>query len=105
SSEEQDRLYKQARFLEPKVFEGIDFTRQRNILEVGCGVGAQTGILLERFPLLKIQGLDAVAAQIERAKTHLAPAIASGRAKFDVADALHLPYPDESFDGAFVCWL
>ncbi|MGZ3651708.1 MAG: class I SAM-dependent methyltransferase, partial [Bdellovibrionota bacterium] len=25
--------------------------------------------------------------------------------KVDVADALHLPYEDNSFDGVFICWL
>ena len=105
SSEEQARLYKQARFLEPKVFEKIDFARSERILEVGCGVGAQTEILLERFPQLRVQGIDAIAAQVERAKKHLAAAMQSGRADFAVADALHLPYEDNTFDGAFVCWL
>lgn len=105
SSEEQDRLYKQARFLEPKVYEKIDFKGRERILEVGCGVGAQTEILLERFPDLKIQGVDAAATQVDRAKAHLAQAISAGRAGFEVADALHLPYEDNTFDGAFVCWL
>ena len=104
SSEEQDRLYQQAQFLEPSVFEGVDFSENRRVLEVGCGVGAQTEILLRRFPQLKIQGVDASEPQIARAKAHLAADVKAGRAAFDVGDALHLPYPDNSFDGAFLCW-
>lgn len=104
SSEEQDRLYKQAQFLEPSVFEGVDFSENKRVLEVGCGVGAQTEILLRRFPQLKIQGVDASEPQIARAKAHLAADVKAGRAAFDVGDALHLPYPDNSFDGAFLCW-
>jgi ubiquinone/menaquinone biosynthesis C-methylase UbiE len=104
SSEEQARLYEQARFLEPSVYEHVDFARSSRLIEVGCGVGAQTEILLERFPQLKVQGIDAAPAQIERARKHLAKAVADGRVKFDVGDALRLPYPDNSFDSAFVCW-
>ncbi len=104
SPEEQNRLYRQARFLETSVFEKIDFSKQSRIIEVGCGVGAQTEILLERFPHLKIQGIDASEKQIERAKKHLASAIKSGRVSLDVGDALDLPYPDDTFDGAFLCW-
>ncbi len=104
SSEEQDRLYKQAQFLEPSVFEGVDFSENKRVLEVGCGVGAQTEILLRRFPQLKVQGVDASEPQIARAKAHLAADVKAGRAAFDVGDALHLPYPDNSFDGAFLCW-
>lgn len=105
SAEEQQRLYQQARFLEPKVYEKIDLSTQDHILEVGCGVGAQTEILLERFPQLRVQGVDAIAAQIARAKERLSPQMTAGRVKLDVADALHLPYQDSSFDGAFICWL
>jgi ubiquinone/menaquinone biosynthesis C-methylase UbiE len=102
--EEQERLYRQARFLEAAVFEHVDFSRQANVLEVGCGVGAQTEILLERFPNLKVRGIDASAEQVERARQHLAAAAAAGRAAWDVGDAAKLPYPDNSFDGAYVTW-
>lgn len=103
--EEQNRLYKQARFLEPSVFDGVDFSQATRIVEVGSGVGAQTEIMLERFPHLHITGIDAAEAQVARAKEHLAPAVASGRVDFTVGDALHLPFEDNTFDGAFVCWL
>lgn len=104
SKEEQERLIKQARFLEPSIYPKIDFSKQSRLLEVGCGVGAQTEILLERFPHLFIQGIDASPEQIARAKERLAPAIQAGKAAFDLGDALKLPYKDNSFDGAFVCW-
>lgn len=104
SKDEQDRLYKQARFLESVVYTGIDLGHQSNILEVGCGVGAQTSILLERFPKLQIQGIDASPKQIARAKNYFQKHPARSRVKFDIGDALHMPYADNSFDGAFVCW-
>lgn len=105
SKEEQDRLYRQARFLEPSVYQGVDFTANHRVLEVGCGVGAQTEILLERFPHLHITGVDASSAQLDRARQHLSAAVASGKVEFIQTDAKGIPAADSSFDGAFVCWL
>ncbi len=104
SEQEQARLYNQARFFEHIVYEKVDFSKQKRILEVGCGVGAQTEILLKRFPHLHVQGMDASSIQIEQARKKLAPLIKSGRVSFDLGNALELPYPENSFDGAFVCW-
>jgi ubiquinone/menaquinone biosynthesis C-methylase UbiE len=104
SEEEQNRLYEQARFLERLVYEHIDFSKQTQIVEVGCGVGAQTEILLERFPHLNIQGIDASQTQINRAKKHLTKYIAEKRVSLTVGDAGKLPFADNAFDGAFVCW-
>lgn len=104
STDEQDRLYRQARFLEPQVYSEIDFSQERKIVEVGCGVGAQTEILLEKFPNLKISGLDYSPEQLLRAEQRLKAAIAEGRVNFTQGDAKKLPYADSSFDGAFICW-
>jgi ubiquinone/menaquinone biosynthesis C-methylase UbiE len=104
STEEQERLYQQARFLESNVYSNVDFSKQSRILEVGCGVGAQTAILLERFPNLKIQGIDASSKQIARAKKFFQKHPARGRVRLDVGDALNMPYDENEFDGAFVCW-
>jgi ubiquinone/menaquinone biosynthesis C-methylase UbiE len=104
TSEEQDRLYRQARFLEPRVFEDIDYKDCRRIVEVGCGVGAQTEILLERFPQIKVSGIDASREQLLRAEKQLKKAIAEGRVSLTQGDAAKLPYGESAFDGAFVCW-
>ena len=55
---EQNRLVHQAQFLEEYVYDGVDLENDSKLLEVGCGVGAQTKILLKRFPDLKIHGVD-----------------------------------------------
>jgi ubiquinone/menaquinone biosynthesis C-methylase UbiE len=104
TKEEQDRLYRQARFLERSIYAHVDYSKRSRLLEVGCGVGAQTEILLERFPNLTIDGIDAAAAQIGRAKERLATSVKGGRARFHVGDALHLPFAESTFDSAFVCW-
>jgi len=102
---EQDRLYSQARVHEEAIFTPVDFRGCKNILEIGSGVGAQTQILLERFPQTQIQCVDASKDQVTRAREALKIPIKQGRVKVDQADALHLPYRDNSFDGAFICWL
>lgn len=104
SSGEQDRLYRQARFLEESVYDHIDFSKAGKVIEVACGVGAQTEILLKRFPKLFVQGIDASKAQIGRARQHLKKPIKQGRVALDVGDARKLPYESSAFDGAFVCW-
>lgn len=104
SAEEQNRLYQQARFLEDSLYEHVDFATAKKILEVGTGVGAQTEILLERFPHLTIQGFEWSQAQIKRAEKHLAKAIRAGRVSIDQGDAHRLPYGPNSFDGAFCSW-
>ncbi|MFZ9189301.1 MAG: class I SAM-dependent methyltransferase, partial [Algoriphagus sp.] len=69
---EQLRLKEQADFLAPMVFKEVDFSGCTHLLEVGSGVGAQTRILLERFPKLQITCVDASAVQLAQAKINLA---------------------------------
>lgn len=105
TKDEQDRLYKQARVHEDIIFNNIDFKEQNHIIEIGSGVGAQTQILMERFPHLKIDCIDASPAQVKRASLTLKKAIEAKRLKIHQADAMQLPFADEVFDGAFICWL
>jgi len=103
---EQARLRHQARFMEQRVHEGLPFARCRNLLEIGCGVGAQTEILLRRFPELSVTGIDANPQNLERAKAWLDELpMASGRYTFEEGDAADLEYKGATFDGAFLCWI
>jgi cyclopropane fatty-acyl-phospholipid synthase-like methyltransferase len=56
SEKEQSRLRAQAAFAEQTVYGGLSLGEGKNILEVGCGVGAQSEILLRRFPKIHITG-------------------------------------------------
>ncbi len=104
---EQGRLYEQARFLEPRVFDGVDFSSHNHVLEVGCGVGAQTEILLRRFPNLRVTGIDISPAQIARAEHHFESLLEiKNRCRFLAGDAAKLlPSPNAPFDGAYLCWI
>jgi ubiquinone/menaquinone biosynthesis C-methylase UbiE len=106
TSHEQDRLYHQARFLEDAVHDRMPFRRCRALLEVGCGVGAQTEILLRRFPELHVTGVDLSADNLARAQKRLrACPWAKGRFRLQESAAETLPFPADSFDGAFLCWI
>ncbi|MBX2995779.1 MAG: class I SAM-dependent methyltransferase [Bdellovibrionaceae bacterium] len=105
SKEEQDRLLHQARVHEEIIFSNIDFSGAKKIVEVGSGVGAQTQILLERFPQAHIDCVDASDKQIERARQTLSGPIAQGRVRLHQGDAMNLPFKGDEFDGAFICWL
>ena len=105
TEDERDRLSRQALSLEPYVFGHLDYSRCRHIIEVGCGVGAQMKILLRRWPRLKVTGIDREPSQIAAARRFMASQIAAGQALFLVGEGDSLPFPDDHFDGAFLCWM
>jgi ubiquinone/menaquinone biosynthesis C-methylase UbiE len=106
SADEQARLQKQARFGEYTIYQNINLSDVTKLLEVGCGVGAQTEILLRRFPDLKVTGIDRSVRQLETARLMLSqiPA-AQGRFEIKEMDATALEFSANSFDGAFLCWI
>jgi ubiquinone/menaquinone biosynthesis C-methylase UbiE len=65
-------------------------------LDVGCGNGAFAQTLVERCAPAAIQGIDPSVEQIAYARERLA----HSPARFDVGDAMALPYADASFDAA-----
>jgi ubiquinone/menaquinone biosynthesis C-methylase UbiE len=104
--EEQDRLSRQARFLEHKVHDQLPFRRCRRLLEVGCGVGAQTEILLRHWPDLHVTGVDASDANLSVARARM-ESLGWGAGRWDLvqADAARLDMGADAFDGAFLCWI
>ena len=107
SATEQARLKKQARLAESTIFHDIDYTGVRRLLEVGSGVGAQTEILLRRFPDLHVTCVDLNdgAARAPRAPTSARMPWLEGRYALHQADATDLPFEPRSFDAAFLCWV
>jgi SAM-dependent methyltransferase len=65
-------------------------------LDVGCGNGAFTEMLVERCAPAAVDGIDPSEAQLAFARTR--PAARS--AHFHQGDAMALPFPDDSFDVA-----
>lgn len=103
---EQNRLYHQARFMEHRIHDGLPFRRSRDLIEVGCGVGAQTEILLRRFPDLRVTGVDRSEINLARAREHLESLpFAQQRFRLELGDATRLSFAAETFDAAFLCWI
>ena len=106
SPTEQARLRRQARIGEATIFRDIDYAGATRLLEVGSGVGAQTEILLRRFPHLHVTCVDLNQAQLDAARAHLGTmAWLDGRYELHRADATDLPFDARAFDAAFLCWV
>jgi SAM-dependent methyltransferase len=69
-------------------------------LDVCCGSGVVTEVIVERSAPVSIVGVDVSPDQIDYARQHRARA----NVTFETADAMALPFPDSSFDVA-VCGL
>src|SRR5215210_4436487 len=73
------------------------------LLDVGCGVGAVLAVLGQEFPGVRLSGVDLEPRQLDFARAHLER---SGvEATLLEADALALPFADESFDHVWMMWL
>jgi SAM-dependent methyltransferase len=105
TAEEQKRLREQSRILGESVFRRVSFPPGSRVLEVGCGVGAQTELLLERFPEIRVCSVDREEAQLAQARINLAGHPGASRVEFRKGDAKALPFKDGEFDGSFICWM
>jgi ubiquinone/menaquinone biosynthesis C-methylase UbiE len=65
-----------------------------NWLDVGCGTGILTETVIELCAPASVDAVDAAPAQVAAA----ARGTAAQRARFQVADARKLPFPDASFE-------
>src|SRR5437868_15282984 len=65
-------------------------------LDVGCGNGAFTEMLVERCAPVSVQGIDPSEGQLAYARTRPASRVA----QFRQGDAMAQPFPDDTFDAA-----
>ncbi|MEO6223384.1 MAG: methyltransferase domain-containing protein [Vicinamibacterales bacterium] len=65
-------------------------------LDVGCGSGAFTEMIVDRCAPLSVDGVDPSEAQLAFARIRPAALVA----EFRVGDAMALPFPDAAFDAA-----
>ncbi|MEA5571414.1 methyltransferase domain-containing protein [Calothrix sp. UHCC 0171] len=68
-----------------------------DILDVGCGIGGSSLYLAGRFGA-KVTGITLSPVQAERAKQRAREFGLGNRTNFQVADALNMPFADNSFD-------
>jgi SAM-dependent methyltransferase len=104
SDRESTRLRDQSRTLAELLHHDTVYPPGANVLEAGCGVGAQTIILARRSPAARFVAVDASADSVEAAKAAVAQA-GIANVSFQVADVFCLPFPEASFDHVFVCFL
>jgi ubiquinone/menaquinone biosynthesis C-methylase UbiE len=106
---EESNLQRQqllAQFLNPlslRALEKISLGKEARILDLGCGLGETTRMLAGRFPGRELTGVDQDEALIDVANSREDGKISTLR--YTVADALHLPFPDNHFDLVFTRYL
>lgn len=104
--DEQIRLHRQNAVLAPLIYHRIKLLSASNLLEVGCGTGAQILHLLKEYPNIHITGIDTSKEQLETCqeilyKNHISPQ----RYHLQWVNGKHFPYPDQSFDVVLFVWV
>lgn len=101
---ENTRLQDQATTLADLLHSDTVYPERSRVLEAGCGVGAQTVTLAKNSP-------GAVIVSVDISETSVAQAEQAVRAagltnvQFLQADIFHLPFPPQSFDHVFLCFV
>jgi ubiquinone/menaquinone biosynthesis C-methylase UbiE len=102
-SPEQQRLVEQAEHWRQRLIrDGTTLAPGTRLLEVGCGAGAVLAVLGQEFPGIDLVGVDREPRQLEFAAQHLERSGVA--AELVEADALALPFADESFDHVWMMW-
>lgn len=101
---ENERLQDQAGTLVNLLHSDTAYPSGSLVLEVGCGVGAQTVTLAQRSPDAQFISIDVSADSIAEAKRRADWARLTN-VEFQQADIFALPFNAESFDHVFVCFV
>lgn len=80
------------------LFEEIKNKNKLKILEVACNMGTTTFELLKKYKLEKITSCDLDSKVIDIARKSAVKKRLENKTNFIVADAINLPFEDESFD-------
>src|SRR5437588_6183941 len=101
---ENERLQDQAGTLSDLLHSDTAYPAGSTVLEVGCGVGAQTVTLAQRSPGARFTSVDVSAESIAEARRRAGSARLTN-VEFRQADIFALPFNTESFDHVFVCFV
>jgi len=104
SDAESQRLVDQATSIADILHYDSTWPAGTRILEVGCGVGAQTRIVSQQNPDCQFVSVDISEKSLQQAKTNI-DELAIANVTFKQADVFELPYAAASFDHVFVCFL
>lgn len=100
SAVEARRLGDQADTLAELLHGDTAYPPGSRVLEVGCGVGAQTVHLVASSPEADLTAVDVSADSLAVARARV-----GDRATFRQADLFDLPFADNEFDHLFVCFV
>ncbi|MGP1677267.1 MAG: methyltransferase domain-containing protein [Burkholderiales bacterium] len=103
-SREHRRLQDQASTLVELLHSDTTYPEGSSVLEAGCGVGAQTVALAANSPKALITSIDRSEASLVEAREAV-QAAGINNVTLRRADIFHLPFPPESFDHVFVCFV
>ncbi|MFS8086341.1 MAG: class I SAM-dependent methyltransferase [Acidobacteriota bacterium] len=101
---ENERLQDQAGTLVDLLHCDTAYPSGSAVLEVGCGVGAQTVTLAQRSPGARFTSIDVSAGSVAAAK-RMTDAAGLTNVQFRQADIFALPFAPASFDHVFVCFV
>lgn len=104
SEREGQRLLDQSQTLSDLLHHDTLYPVQSRVLEVGCGVGAQTVILARKSPTAHFTCVDISPASLAVAQA-AAERAGLTNATFRTADVYHLPFAEAEFDHVFVCFV
>ena len=104
SERETQRLYEQAEILEAIIHAGTRFGAGQHVLEAGCGVGAQTRLLLGHSPDAKYTCIDISEKSLASA-ARLKQQPGFENVTFQQENITQLSFTDETFDHVFVCFV
>lgn len=76
----------------------VSIAENADILDVGCGGGANIARLLRRTPKGKVTGIDYSPVSVKKSREVNAKAIAAGRCQVVEGSAAALPFEEGSFD-------
>ena len=101
---ENIRLQDQASTLVELLHSDTVYPPGSQILEAGCGVGAQTIALARNSPLAQITSVDISESSIAAAKKRI-EAAGFTNVRFQQGDIFNLAFAPKSFDHIFVCFV
>jgi SAM-dependent methyltransferase len=102
---ETRRLSEQAETLADLLHGDTHYAPGSRVLEVGCGVGAQTVQLLTRSPGIALTAVDISEESLAEAKHRVAVNAPDARVEWHHGDLHDLPYAEASFDHLFLCFV
>ena len=104
SEREAGRLQDQADTLNRLLHHDTRYPPGSKVLEVGCGIGAQTVTLARQSPDAHITSVDISRESLTLAREKVA-AEGLDNVRFQVADIYNLPFAEGNFDHIFICFV